>query len=49
VAKGAPASGGAPLLVYFHGGGFVAGDLDTHDRSGRVLCREAAVHVLAVA
>ncbi len=28
----------APLLVYFHGGGWVIGDLDTHD----VLCRELA-------
>ena len=27
-----------PVLVYFHGGGFVIGDLDTHD----VLCRELA-------
>jgi acetyl esterase len=29
-----------PLLVYFHGGGWVIGDLDTHD----VLCRELAQH-----
>ena len=28
----------APTLVYFHGGGWVIGDLDTHD----VLCRELA-------
>jgi acetyl esterase len=27
-----------PVLVYFHGGGFVIGDLDTHD----TLCRELA-------
>lgn len=27
-----------PLLVFFHGGGFVIGDLDTHD----VLCRQLA-------
>jgi acetyl esterase len=29
---------GAPALVYFHGGGWTIGDLDTHD----VLCRELA-------
>ncbi|HEY6353082.1 MAG TPA: alpha/beta hydrolase, partial [Burkholderiaceae bacterium] len=28
----------APALVYYHGGGWVIGDLDTHD----VLCRELA-------
>jgi acetyl esterase len=28
----------APVLVYFHGGGWVIGDLDTHD----TLCRELA-------
>jgi acetyl esterase len=38
---------GAPLLVFFHGGGFVGGDLDTHDRVCRLLCREAGVHVLS--
>jgi len=37
-----------PLLVYFHGGGFVAGDLDTHDAPCRLLCRHGGVHVLAV-
>ena len=39
----------APLLVYFHGGGFVIGDLDTHDAPCRILCREAGTHVLSVA
>jgi acetyl esterase len=38
-----------PLLVFFHGGGFVFGDLDTHDAPCRVLCRHADVHVLSVA
>jgi acetyl esterase len=38
-----------PLTVYFHGGGFVIGDLDTHDEPCRILCREAGVHVLSVA
>lgn len=33
----APPSG-LPVLVYFHGGGWVIGDLDTHD----VLCRQLA-------
>jgi len=35
VAAAAPA---APALVYYHGGGWTIGDLDTHD----VLCRELA-------
>ncbi len=38
----------APLLVFFHGGGFVFGDLDTHDAACRLICRDARVHVLAV-
>ncbi len=37
-----------PLLVYYHGGGFVYGDLDTHDGVCRILCRHAGAHVLAV-
>jgi acetyl esterase len=36
------------LLVFFHGGGFVFGDLVTHDGACRVLCRHAGVHVLAI-
>jgi acetyl esterase len=37
-----------PLLVYFHGGGFVAGDLDTHDAPCRVLCRHSGAQVLSI-
>ena len=45
----APEEGrGAPLTVYLHGGGFVIGDLETHDEPCRILCREGRMHVLAV-
>ncbi len=37
-----------PLLVYYHGGGWVVGDLDTHDSVCRFLAREAGVRVLSV-
>lgn len=37
-----------PLLVYAHGGGWVTGDLDTHDELCRLICRHARVHVLAL-
>ena len=40
--------GEKPTLLYFHGGGFVAGDLDTHDAPCRVLCRHGGVDVLSV-
>ena len=39
---------GGGLLVYFHGGGFVVGDLETHDNTCRFLAHEASVSVLAV-
>ncbi|WP_372729012.1 alpha/beta hydrolase [Nocardioides sp.] len=42
------ASAATPVLVYFHGGGFVIGDLDTHDQVCRRICRDAAVTVLSV-
>lgn len=38
----------APLLVFLHGGGFVIGDLDTHDEPCRILCRAAQTQVLSV-
>ncbi len=37
-----------PLLVYLHGGGFVLGDLETHDALCRILCARAGVHVLSI-
>ncbi len=40
--------GDVPLLVFFHGGAFIIGDLATHDDPCRLLCRHGAVHVLSV-
>ncbi len=37
-----------PLLVFYHGGGFVLGDLDSHDSVCRALSVHAGVDVLAV-
>lgn len=38
----------APLLIYYHGGGWVIGDLDTHDDICRKLARDARCSVVAV-
>lgn len=38
----------SPLLIFFHGGGFVVGDLDTHDGLCRRLAIGAACRVVAV-
>ena len=38
----------APLVVYYHGGGHVIGDLDTHDQPCRFLAREIPALVLAI-
>lgn len=37
-----------PLIVHFHGGGFVLGDLDSHDNLCRRLCRDTGALVLSV-
>ncbi len=37
-----------PLLVFYHGGGWTIGDLDTHDALCRLTCRDADVHVLSI-
>jgi acetyl esterase len=39
---------GEPLLVFYHGGGQVIGDLETHDDLCRQICREGGLHVLSV-
>ena len=41
-------SGTSPTVVFFHGGGWVAGDLDTHDRQGRLLAIETGSVVVSV-
>ena len=44
------AGGGAalPALVFFHGGGWVIGDLETHDALCRTLANETGARVVAV-
>ena len=37
-----------PALVFYHGGGFVIGDLETHDKECRLLCANAGCIVIAV-
>jgi acetyl esterase len=37
-----------PLLIWLHGGGWVLGDLESHDNVCRALCNRADVAVLAV-
>lgn len=40
--------GAVPTLALFHGGGFVIGDLDTHDAMARAICAGANVCVVSV-
>ena len=37
-----------PVLVFFHGGGWVIGDLETHDKECRLLCNNGECIVVAV-
>jgi len=41
-------SSSLPLVVFYHGGGFVIGDLESHDDLCRVLCSGIGCAVLAV-
>jgi acetyl esterase len=45
-----PSNAGAvtPGVIFFHGGGFVFGDLDSHDGACRRLCRSSGARILAV-
>jgi acetyl esterase len=40
--------GSFPVLTFFHGGGWVLGDLDTHDSMARALANRASCIVVAV-
>jgi acetyl esterase len=40
--------GKSPTVVFFHGGGWVAGDLETHDRQARNLAIETGAVVISV-
>ncbi len=41
-------AGRTPLIVYFHGGGFVLGDLDSHDGPCRYIAARSGARVLSV-
>ncbi|GAA3397296.1 alpha/beta hydrolase [Cryptosporangium minutisporangium] len=45
---GAGTGNPVPTVVFFHGGGFVIGDIDTHDDQCRWICREVGAVVLSV-
>ena len=38
----------APCLIYMHGGGWVIGDLETHDKECRLLAQKARCTVIAI-
>ena len=42
------AADGLPLLVFMHGGGFILGDLDSHDEAARVLTMLTGCVTLAI-
>jgi acetyl esterase len=44
----APPAPWSSLLLFFHGGGFVFGDVDSHDGVCRLLCSEGGFAVLSV-
>jgi acetyl esterase len=48
VPHGFTAGAPMPLLVYYHGGGWVIGDLETHDGVCRFLAASAGVAVLSI-
>src|ERR1700736_6963070 len=38
----------SPTVVFFHGGGWVAGDLETHDRQARLIAIETGAVVISI-
>ncbi|MFC4358962.1 alpha/beta hydrolase [Halobium salinum] len=49
VASASDDGAGAPVVVFFHGGGFVIGDLETRDATCRALANDADCVVVSVA
>jgi acetyl esterase len=41
-------TGPFPVIAFFHGGGWVIGDLETHDNMARYLCRGARAVVVSI-
>ena len=41
-------AGPHPTVLFFHGGGWVVGDLDTHDEPARRICRDVGAVVVSV-
>jgi acetyl esterase/lipase len=48
VYRPADATGPLPVIVYYHGGGWVLATIDTYDTSARALAREARAIVISV-
>jgi acetyl esterase/lipase len=44
----APDETGLPIMVFYHGGGFVIGDLDSHDSMARAVAQQVGAVVVAV-
>jgi acetyl esterase len=44
----APLPGGTPILVFYHGGAFISGDLDSYDTLLRALANRAGCLVLSI-
>lgn len=42
------APGGAPTVVFFHGGGWVLGGIDSHDSTARAMCLASGAVVVSV-
>jgi acetyl esterase len=40
--------GPVPTILFFHGGGFVLGSIETHDDQARLLCRDVGAVVVSV-
>ncbi len=41
-------AGAVPTVLFVHGGGFVIGDLDTHDDHARLICAEVGAVVVSI-